>query len=159
MSSTQALDSDEKQRIEHLAGQECARKGVMLLLQGQDAMSPWMRLQMHMLRYNNISLMPLSSAHQLITTIENLRNHCNSVTNHGDEPDEQVMRREIVRNCVRGRPLADCKIANLMSRTTGLSHLATLVETEEGQLRICNALGEEDGRRLISYFQDGPKTL
>lgn len=112
-----------------------------------------------MLRYNDISVMPLSSAHQLITTIEKLRNHCNSVTDHGDEPDEQVMQREIVRNCVRGRPLSDCKIANLMSCTTGLSHLATLVETEEGQQRICNALGGEDGRRLISYFQDGPKTV
>ncbi|KAG6027154.1 hypothetical protein E4U41_001040 [Claviceps citrina] len=159
MSSGQAHDSDEKQRINNLADQDCAKKGIVLLLQGRDAMSSWMELQICLLQHTNITLMPLSSCQQLRRTIEKLRSHCISGNNGCDQPDEQAIREGIVRSCVRGHPLACYKIAKLMSCVKGLPQLAAQVETQDGQERICNALGLEDGRRLIAYFEDGPKPL
>lgn len=111
-----------------------------------------------MLQHNNMTVMPLSGCHQLVPTIEKLQRHCNMGATYCARGDEQAIRESIVRNCVRGRPLADHKIAKL-SCINGLSHLAAQVETEEGRQTICNALGKEDGHRLIAYFGDGPKTL
>ncbi|KAG5999143.1 hypothetical protein E4U43_002261 [Claviceps pusilla] len=47
MCSGRAQRGDEKKRIDNLAGQACAKKGVVLLLQGEDGMSSWMELQMY----------------------------------------------------------------------------------------------------------------
>ncbi|KAG5980275.1 hypothetical protein E4U55_004196 [Claviceps digitariae] len=146
-------------RIDNLTEQACAKKGVVLLLQGRDGMSSWMELQMYILQHNNVTLLPVSTVQQLVPTIENLRRHCNSGTNYRDQGDEQVIREGIVGNCVQGRPLGKYQIGKLMSCMKGLSDLAAKVETEEGQEAICNILGKDDGLRMIAYFVDGPKPL
>ncbi|KAG5929713.1 hypothetical protein E4U42_004872 [Claviceps africana] len=160
MSSNQVNRSDEKKRIDRLADQACAKKGVILLLQGRDGMTCWMELQMYMLQHNTITVIPLSAVGQLLPTIENLRGHCDSGTKYCHESDEQQIRGRIVGNCVRGRPLANHQIAKVMSLIKGrLSQLAAQVKTDEGKEAICNVLGKEDGLRMIAYFVDGPKPL
>ncbi|KAG6099165.1 hypothetical protein E4U30_007034 [Claviceps sp. LM220 group G6] len=159
MSTRQGQQSEMKQRIDNLADQDCAKKGVILLLQGGDAMSVWMELQMHLLQHNDINVLPLSNCQELVPAIESLRSQCNSATSHCDQGDEQVLREDMIRNCVLGHPLSNHKFAKLMSCVKGLSHLAAQMKTEEGRETICNALGKEDGLRLVAYFQDGPKPL
>lgn len=111
------------------------------------------------LQHHHITVMAVSTAQQLVPTIESLRSYCNSGTNYCNQGDEQVIRERIVGNCVRGRPLSSYQTAKIMSCMKGLSHLAAHVQTEEGQETICNILGKEDGLRMIAYFVDGPKPL
>ncbi|KAK2593119.1 hypothetical protein QQS21_009168 [Conoideocrella luteorostrata] len=157
--SSQLRHDGISQSIKRLAAQDDTKKAIALLLQGQDSMSEFMNLQIRMLQYDSISIIPLRNAVEIVAAVESLRNHCKEDISRAIHFDKHVIQKDIVRNCVRGFPLSETQTTNLMSTVTGLSDLARTAGTPEGESRIVDALGATDGFRVISYFKDGPRPL
>ncbi|KAK9444456.1 hypothetical protein VB005_02207 [Metarhizium brunneum] len=157
ISAKQVGTDDATRRIEQLPKHGTDKKAVVLLMQGHDAMSSFMRLQIQMLEHERISTIPVSSAGQLIGHLDALRRPSMIGMNGLAQIDRHAVQKDLLRHCVSGTPLSVQQVDVLLGSVRHLRELASMVQTREGQETICRLLGDADGRSLIEHFTNGPK--
>lgn len=69
--------------------------------------------------------------------------------------DKRTIHQDLVRWCVRGKPLLRDQVNVLTGITSGFRDLAGHSTLPTGQAFIREYLGEEDGGRLISFLANG----
>ncbi|EFY86432.1 hypothetical protein MAC_07510 [Metarhizium acridum CQMa 102] len=143
ISAKQVGTDDTTRRIEQLSKDGTNKKAVVLLMQGHDALSSFMRLQIH--------------ASQLICHLDTLRRQNMIGMNGLAQIDRHAVQKDLLRHCVSGTPLSMEQVDVLLGSVRHLRELANMVQTREGQETICRLLGDADGRSLITYFTNGPK--
>ncbi|EXU96678.1 hypothetical protein X797_010222 [Metarhizium robertsii] len=143
ISAKQVGTDDATRRIEQLPKDGTDKKAVVLLMQGHDAMSSFMRLQIH--------------AGQLIGHLDALRRPSTTGMNGLAQIDRHAVQKDLLRHCVSGTPLSVQQVDVLLGSVRHLRELANMVQTREGQETICRLLGDADGRSLIEHFTNGPK--
>ncbi|OAA39738.1 hypothetical protein NOR_06158 [Metarhizium rileyi] len=117
----------------------------------------FMKFQLRMLDYGGVSVMPLSTAGQLIPQLDALQNQALAGMKRVAQVNSRAAQKDLLRHCVSGPPLSVKQVDILLSTVGNLRELAGMVQSQEGQDGICQILGAADGRSLITYFADGPR--
>lgn len=107
-----------------------------------------------MLEHGTVSVMPISSAIQLIPLINTLRSQVG--VNKTAKFDKLAIQKDVLRHMVLGSPLSAKQVDALLNASKTLGELARVALTQEGQQHVCELIGEIDGGRLIAYLTNGP---
>lgn len=176
MTTSEAGTALARERIQRLSFlNENKKVAVVLLLEGDDAMEVFMKLQIEfvsdltwtskyfvlLILLRDISetcftpMIPISRAEDLPSCLDKLRQGCCRLAANAHE--NLITSQECASRCVQGTPLSRDQVNMLTGITSSVHHLARKATEPEGQDQIMDFIGPEDGCRVVSFFVNGPK--
>lgn len=99
-------------------------------------------------------MIPITTIRAVPDCLESLQRDCNSKQSPLDA-DIGMVNRDLVGWCVSGKPLSKDQVNILTGITSGFKDLADHSILPSGQAAIREYLGDEDGGRLVSFFNNG----
>lgn len=110
-----------------------------------------------MLNTANMSVIPILSAVDLPTCLNNLRKHYSGGFHNNIHVG--ASKRELPSHCVSGQPLSERQTNILTDVSSDFKDLmrGSLSPDRKGQLY--DFLGEKDAHRLVSYLMEGPTRI
>ncbi|KND88654.1 hypothetical protein TOPH_06654 [Tolypocladium ophioglossoides CBS 100239] len=153
LSASQVGTPEARDRIDRLSLLDGGGKvAVILLLADRDGMAAFMTLQVEVFANDGIPIVPISSAVELPSCLDSLRRQCTGDGPKNKQAEETSTRRDLASYCVKGQPLSESQTNVLSDICGGFGDLAQHAFNPEGQRKICDFLGDEDGHRVISFF-------
>ncbi|PHH92030.1 hypothetical protein CDD83_9221 [Cordyceps sp. RAO-2017] len=131
------------------------KTAVVLVVAGPGDAAALRALQMQTLSLDGVvSVIPVASAAALPSRLDDLRRQCGSTTS----PDRQARGRDLLSRCAAGGPLSPGQTDILSGLCAGFGDLARHAFDPDGRARLCAALGDVDGRRVIAFLTSGPSS-
>lgn len=109
---------------------------------------------------NEVLLVPIASAAELPPYLNGLRKQMGEAKNKQQDrslQDAALSARELVSSCASGARLSSRQTNILMDMVPSFMHLAIGSFQLGNRAQVEDSLGSEDGRRVISFFTEGPK--
>ncbi|KAL7790412.1 optic atrophy 3 domain-containing protein [Trichoderma ceciliae] len=162
LTSGEAKTAEAESRVERLAMLDGGRNVAIILLLGKGGrVDSLVDLQMSTIVTHgmvHVPIIPISSAMELVVRLDALRRQCTASVPRRGYAEEMAEIRGLASHCVHGQALSHGQVDILTDISTGLGSLAQLVLSAEGQRKICDLLGDVEGKRVISFFVNGHET-
>lgn len=112
-----------------------------------------------MLNGADVPIIPLTSAMQLLATVDSLKKQSQEAhTKHVKQP-LNIRSQGLVSSCILGRPLAQRQTDMLMDLYPSIKSFAADIFMLENQQVLRDALGDEDYQRMVSFLSQGPQRI
>ncbi|KAL6858524.1 hypothetical protein J3F83DRAFT_345654 [Trichoderma novae-zelandiae] len=164
LSAEEAKTATARARIERLSMLDGGRNvAVVLLMEQSGCVDSLVDLQMSIMTHgmSPMPIIPISSASELVSRLDALRRQFANPTsisrtsNRADEAACPALLRDLASHCVHGQALPRQHVDIVTDLSAGLASLAQLTFSADGQRRIRDLLGDEQGGRVIAFFTHG----